>query len=260
MKKIFFIFIIILLCNCVYAGDNHTTHSNVINETVKNINNDKTIALEDGHFNTSFSDGSNGYCIEYGEQEATKGDTFYKVDSAYAGKQVSNYIKIFFVEYTDYALSDTIRTQHYIWHFTDGFNGWRLNYTIIDNIKNSNRIIPDYYEEQINNTTIRCFEFNVLLALYEHHQNYFTYKIYYKNITTDNETIINKNQTTIDKNQTTINKNQTAIDKNQITIDKTYNNHYIKYRPHTHMIKTGFNLYNTILILIFGMITYIRRP
>ena len=29
-------------------------------------------ASEDGHFNITFSDGYNGYCLEYGEKEATK--------------------------------------------------------------------------------------------------------------------------------------------------------------------------------------------
>ena len=109
------------MCNIVYAGNDTADYSNIVNETVKNVGTNKVIALENGHFNTSFSDGSNGYCLEYGEQEASVNDTFYKVDTSYAknnldNQRVGNYIKLFFVEYTDYALSDSVRTQHYIWH------------------------------------------------------------------------------------------------------------------------------------------------
>ena len=252
------------MCNVVYAGDNAIVSDYTVNESVKSISSDKVVALEDGHFNTSFSDGSNGYCLEYGEQEASKDDIFYKVDTSYArnsldNERVGNYIKLFFVEYTDYALSDSVRTQHYIWHFTDDFNGWRLNYTIIDMIKSSNRVIPDYYEEDLGNGSVRCFEFNVLLALYEHHQDYFIYKIFYRNITDVNGTVDNDE---INVSDTLCNRDILKIDANcmfDIYVDESINDmlvggdeNVIYNLLNKHV--TGLKLIYPLIILLFSMV------
>lgn len=257
-KLLIALLILLLMCNIVYAGNDTADYSNIVNETVKNVGTNKVIALENGHFNTSFSDGSNGYCLEYGEQEASVNDTFYKVDTSYAknnldNQKVGNYIKLFFVEYTDYALSDSVRTQHYIWHFTDNFNGWRLNYTIIDAIKNSNRIIPDYYEENLGNGTVRCFEFNVLLALYEHHQNYFTYKIFYMNKTNDNAT---NNSNSFYNNTILQWKKNHTIDKN-INFRKDNIQDDKNVIPYSLSRVTGFSVLIPLFIMVLiGLITY----
>lgn len=165
-----------------YAGENISDSSTfIVNESVSSIDAKEVFALEDGHLNTSFSDGSKGYCVEYGEKEAEKNDIFYKVNSDYLnndGEYIGNYLKLYFVEYTSHAFSDDIVCQHMIWHFTDGFNGWRVNYTIVDEIKNSDKIIDDYYVQRLNETHQRVWFFSVLLSLYEHHQNYFSYIFY----------------------------------------------------------------------------------
>ena len=264
-KKLLFslLILVFLMCNVVYAGDNTTISDYSVNETVKDISSDKVVALENGHFNTSFSDGSNGYCLEYGEQEASVNDTFYKVDTSYArnslnNQRVGNYIKLFFVEYTDYALSDSVRTQHYIWHFTDDFNGWRLNYTIIDMIKSSNRVIPDYFEEDLGNGSVRCFEFNVLLALYEHHQDYFTYKIFYRNVTDVNGTIGNVSDEENFTVPVNINVNYT-VDIYENVCFKEVRSYGDEYVITTSLNKrvTGSNLFNILFILIFLIVLLI---
>ena len=201
----------------VAGGDNSTIYTPpVINESVKNISPDKMTALEDGHFNTSFSDGYNGYCLEYGEHEASKGDEYYVVDTNHAvnnhnKEDVSNYLKVYFTIYNKEAMKDKVVTQHMIWHFTDNFNGWRVNQTLVDMIKETSKTvkIPDTYLEKINDTHERVFMFKVLLSEYEHYQNYFVYKILIREIQNDTATNTT-NDTTI---QNTINKTNTAITK-----------------------------------------------
>lgn len=161
--------------SCVYAGSGNFTDDYIVNGTVPLAVDDKVYALEEGHFNTSFSDGSNGYCLEYGEQEARVGDEFVKVDTS--KYNASKYIKTYFLRYYDYSMKDKIRTQHYIWHFTDGFDGWRLNYTIINDIKSNPLNVPDNGYYKLNSTHSLKYNFNVLLSLYEYHQDYFAFVI-----------------------------------------------------------------------------------
>ena len=65
---------------------------------------DLVSASEDGHFNISFNDGYNGYCIEYREEEAVEGSNFTVQDTDYAvneksGQSVGNELKTFFVNH-----------------------------------------------------------------------------------------------------------------------------------------------------------------
>ena len=76
MKKLL---IITLLFFCIIGyvsgGENTTIYDDA--PIILNDESNKTIvALEDGHLNTSFSNNYNGYCVEYTEQEAKKGDQF----------------------------------------------------------------------------------------------------------------------------------------------------------------------------------------
>ena len=116
-KKFYFILILFfLLIDCVTAGDNTTDEG--YNPTSYVIDNNTVIALEDGHLNTNFSDGSKGYCLEYGEQEAHAGDKFSKVNTSYAlnnnnNKSIDKYLKCLFIDYYNYTQSmPPIYTQH----------------------------------------------------------------------------------------------------------------------------------------------------
>ena len=165
---------------------------------------EKSLALENGNLNISFEDGYNGYCINYGKHEAKVGDSFIVKDTTFAvnsnsGQSVGNYLKVYFVDYYDHTLKNEIVTQHTIWHFTDDFNGWRLDYDLIDSIKAtaSTKTIPDYGAvKKINNTTEAIFDFKVFKSENFENQNFFGYKITYRNIIDeilkDNETIQDK--------------------------------------------------------------------
>ena len=120
------------------------------------------IALEDGHYNIRFEvtnpDGSkeiyNGYCINYGDREAYKNQRFQTRCTEFAVNKVTeesvgHELKTLFVDYTDLALDDKIKTQQIIWHFTDDFNGWRVDPALMTEIRSrsasresSNNAIP----------------------------------------------------------------------------------------------------------------------
>jgi hypothetical protein len=147
-------------------------------------------ANEEGNFNISFDDGYNGYCIDYGYEHAQTGDAFTPADTSHVinkqtGEDVGNYLKVYFVDYFEDAMRNEIVTQHTIWHFTDNFNGWRLDYNLIENIKTTalTKTIPDHGAyKQINNTTAIVFDFEVLKTGNSQNQNFFAYKITYKDI------------------------------------------------------------------------------
>ena len=151
---------------------------------------EEVLASEDGHVNITFDNGYNGYCINYGEHEAKTGQEYSVKDTTYAtnknsGESVGNYLKTYFVDYYDDAMRNDIVTQHTIWHFTDDFNGWRIDPLLIENIKStaSTKTIPDSGAvRQINNTTEAVFDFQVLSSDKSGHQNFFAYKITYRDI------------------------------------------------------------------------------
>ena len=154
---------------------------------------EEVLASEDGHVNITFDNGYNGYCINYGEHEAKTGQEYSVKDTTYAtnknsGESVGNYLKTYFVDYYDDAMRNDIVTQHTIWHFTDDFNGWRIDPLLIENIKStaSTKTIPDSGAvRQINNTTEAVFDFQVLSSDKSGHQNFFAYKITYRDIVKD---------------------------------------------------------------------------
>ena len=263
MKRILIILLFLFIfTNSVYGGENHTPTEYIVNDTVPLISDSNVTALEDGHLNTSFSDGSKGYCLEYMEQEASKGDVFYKVDTSYAvnnkdNNPVGNYLKLYFTEYTSHAFSDPIVCQHMIWHFTDNFNGWRVNYTIVDMIKNSSKTIPDYYHQQLNSTHERIWIFNVLLSLYEEHQDYFSYIFYDKLITDDTDCNVTGNETNNLTTNSTLKENilLDIIISYNYNISTNYNTHDY-YMDNIHKSRfgeliTGFEDND---MLIFGLL------
>lgn len=173
-------------------------NKNRIGESVK--------SQENGHFNISFDDGYNGYCINYGKNEANNEDEFIVQNTTSAinnknGESVGHYLKTFFVEFHDIAVKNKIDTQKIIWSFTDDF---KFNDTLIQQIKDASLdlIIPDYGAiKKINNTTEAVFDFEVLSSTKLNHQNFFAYKITYRNITME---ILN-NTTEKEENETGLN-------------------------------------------------------
>lgn len=173
-------------------------NKNRIGESVK--------SQENGHFNISFDDEYNGYCINYGKNEANNEDEFIVQNTTSAinnknGESVGHYLKTFFVEFHDIAVKNKIDTQKIIWSFTDDF---KFNDTLIQQIKDASLdlIIPDHGAiKKINNTTEAVFDFEVLSSTKLNHQNFFAYKITYRNITME---ILN-NTTEKEENETGLN-------------------------------------------------------
>lgn len=186
---------------------------------------EEVLAREDGHVNITFDNGYNGYCINYGEHEAKTGQEYSVKDTTYAtnknsGESVGNYLKVYFVDYYDDAMRNDIVTQHTIWHFTDDFNGWRIDPILIENIKStaSTKTIPDNGAvRQINNTTEAVFDFQVLSSDKSDHQNFFAYKITYRDIVKDIiENVTSSNSTASeDQNITNATENTTSTDKHK---------------------------------------------
>ena len=186
---------------------------------------EEVLAREDGHVNITFDNGYNGYCINYGEHEAKTGQEYSVQDTTYAtnknsGESVGNYLKVYFVDYYDDAMRNAIVTQHTIWHFTDDFSGWRIDPLLIENIKStaSTRTIPDNGAvRQINNTTEAVFDFQVLSSDKSDHQNFFAYKITYRDIVKDIIENVTSSNSTASENQNITNatENTTSTDKHK---------------------------------------------
>ena len=261
--KIFIIIFLLLTLTVgvVYGGENITNDSpSPIN--IEDIN-DATVALEDGHLNTGFSNNMTGYCVEYGEQEASIGDKYYITNTSH-DNDFSNHLKVYFIDHYNLTQKDKIVTQHTIWHFTDGFNGWRINYTLVDEIKKSDNVYGDEGVKRWNDTHEMVYKFRLLLAQYEHHQNYFAYNIYFRPMITedDNQTSNSTLNNTIVTNNTiitngTVNETRTneTIIKENITND-TYSI-MKKQAKKPHHIATGNNtslLYCFISIIIISLI------
>ena len=131
----------------------------------------------------------------------------------------------------DDAMRDEIVTQHTIWHFTDDFYGWRLDPLLLENIKSTaaTKTIPDSGAvRQINNTTEAVFDFLVLNSDKSDHQNFFAYKITYRDIIknmigsadSSNDTFSKKHQSNITGEEPKFNKTP----EKQENISKTYEN------------------------------------
>lgn len=226
MKKIIFYILIILLCMTAVAGGNSSTHTYIQDSDLNNVQ--IVYADADGHFNIPFSDGSKGYCLEYMEEEAVKGDAFIIKNTSFAinnrtGEDVSNLLKVYFIDYDGYK-ADPVVAQHMIWHFTDDFDGWRINKTLVEDIKltSSYKKYPDLGTIRFNETHNMGFKFNSFISPYANHQNYWGYDVFFKLIQDcSNITNIYNNITNINITNNTYN-NFTTI--NVTNINNTYQN------------------------------------
>ena len=233
MKKPLFTILMILfaITTCMDFASAET-ETNIL----KNSQSEEVLATEEGNLNISFDNGYHGYCINYGDHEAKIGSKYNVENTSYAtnkntGESVGNYLKVYFVDYYDDAMRDEIVTQHTIWHFTDDFYGWRLDPLLLENIKStaSTKTIPDNGAvRQINNTTEAVFDFLVLNSDKSDHQNFFAYKITYRDIIknmigsadSSNDTFSKKHQSNITGEEPKFNKTP----EKQENISKTYEN------------------------------------
>ena len=207
---------------------NFVSAENETNILKSSESDEEVLASEDGHVNITFDNGYNGYCINYGDHEAKTGQEYSVKDTSYAtnkntGESVGNYLKTYFVDYYDDAMRNDIVTQHTIWHFTDDFNGWRIDPLLIENIKStaSAKTIPDSGAvRQINNTTEAVFDFQVLSSDKTDHQNFFAYRITYRDIAKE---IINNTNSSNDTASEDENKNISNSPENSTANEKQKN-------------------------------------
>lgn len=232
MKKPLFTILMILfaITTCMDFASAET-ETNIL----KNSQSEEVLATEEGNLNISFDNGYHGYCINYGDHEAKIGSEYSVENTSYAtnkntGESVGNYLKVYFVDYYDDAMRDEIVTQHTIWHFTDDFYGWRLNPLLLENIKSTaaTKTIPDSGAvRQINNTTEAVFDFLVLNSDKSDHQNFFAYKITYRDIIKDMIGSADSSNDTFSKKHQNITGEEPKFNKTpekQENISKTYEN------------------------------------
>ena len=250
LKKVVKIFIIFLLAASTlnFAFGQNETEITLANSELESKNkiNDEVKAREEGHFNISFDDGYNGYCINYGKNHALIGDSFTVTDTSHAtnnktGESIGNYLKVFFVDYYEEAMKNEIVTQHTIWHFSDDFNGWRLDYDLIENIKTTalKKSIPDHGATlKINDTTEAVFDFEVLKSGNSNNQHFFGYKISYRDIMNEIENSSETNPT--NKSPAEFNKSEKNPERNDSSNNKSNISHTEKVKQ-SNYIKTSSN-------------------
>ena len=180
VKLLIILAILIIAVTPVMAGNNTTV---VDNPTQYISDEPMTEALESGDSNISFTDGYKGYCIEWGEHSAEKGDRFYVHDG-----DIDNNIKTFFVYFYEESQRDVIATQHMIWKFTDDKQFSRFNQTLYEKITEKAKTVqvPNDGVLKINNTTEMVYSFRNFISNINEYQNYFGYKIFFQNITPEN--------------------------------------------------------------------------
>lgn len=270
-KAIILLIILIILIGTAAAGNNTTDQSPI--EKNEKYSNEIVQAEENGHLNTNFSDGSKGYCLEYGEHEAQKGDKFYVVNTTYAinnndNKSIADHLKVLFIDYYNFTQTmPPVYTQHIIWYFSDNFYhpiSIGQNMEMIDSIIATTHKYPDLGFKIINNTTSMFFNFKVLISEFENHQNYFAYKIWF-NDTPKNESniTVQGNNSTIfppmTQNNESILENYSIIDIEKEKIEKTVTSNNVNIFGLDK--KTGVGIWGVfcIILLLLGILLLDKR-
>ena len=248
------IFLIVSSClNVVCANITDETPTNITGiqqDSTKEIKDDETKrigktvhATSDGYQNITFDDGYNGYCANKYLKDADAGDTFIVQDTSKLvnpkyNESVGNYLKILFVDHYDYVMQSKLNATLAVWEFTDNPYKTDSYLEIVQSIlkeAQDGRIIPDHGEiKKINNTTEAIFDFECLQSTDDKTQNFFGYKITFREILTGimgnagaDETL-EKNETTENnepqENNQTLTNNQTTENNKTLTNNQTTEN------------------------------------
>lgn len=255
MKKLILILLILLIIPCVSAGNNTTS----IDHPTVHIEDSQTVtALESGDSNISFSDGYKGYCIEWGEHSAEKGEKFYvdptsKIINKETNVDVSNYIKVMFLFFHDEAQKNVIATQHMIWKFTNNKQFSKFNETWYNNIVKVGDCVkvPDSCVFKINATHECFFSFKTFTAGINEYQNYFGYKFIVREIAPCPTINITENST--NQNTTNYQNNQSLNQLNKQSIKKSL------IQPSTYRCGNNCWLLGCVVIMIIGILLLDNR-
>jgi len=126
-------------------------------------------AMDSGYLRLPFDNGYNGFCIAHHAPQADMDDVYLvcstdKAVNNMSGENIANYLKVFATQFSDIFLGDNVYAQQYIWHFSDDFNGWRINPDVVQEIRDLSMqmIIPAHgYVTQVDDVT-RIWDFMVL--------------------------------------------------------------------------------------------------
>lgn len=124
MKKFLSLLLLVILslsCCAAFAEE-----LPAVGDTVK--------SLKDGFYRHPFEYGFTGHCIAYGSPEAELNEEYVVASPAglYNNKMevasFYNYLKVYATQFSDHFLNESeVVVQHHIWHFSNNFNGWRIN-------------------------------------------------------------------------------------------------------------------------------------
>ena len=241
--------------NVVSANMTDENQTNLATERVKESEEErigkKVVATSEGYQNITFDDGYNGYCANKYLKDADIGDEFTVQDTSKLinpnyNESVGNYLKILFVDHYDYVMQNELTATLAVWEFTDNPYKTDSYLEIIPTIlkeAQDGRIIPDHGEiKKINNTTEAIFDFECLESTDDEIQNFFGYRITYREILTgivgnetpENDTLAesgnseNNTQTETENNETQDNNTQIDQENNENqqnnTLTETENN------------------------------------
>lgn len=263
MRKLV-IFCLIVFCVFVSVGSvcANENVTKISDSDLKNVGISDTVeCLDGGDSNISFSDDYKGYCIEWGEDSAEKGDKFI-VDG-----NVDNNLKVFFVYFYKDAQKDVISTQHMIWKFSDGKEFSRFNKTLYDNIVCvSDKVsVSNDGTLKVSDTCEMVFSFRNFISPIDSHQNYFGYKVFFRNITNESSVIVNNstvNNYTNYTNISMVNKTVVKEDRNVTVKEDIRKYKYILNGESTLVSKhsTGGDLkWVVLVILILSCFFIVRR-
>ena len=193
---------------------------------------EKVNATSNGYQNITFDDGYSGYCANKYLKDADIGDSFIVQDTSKLvnpnyNESVGNYLKILFVDHYDYVMANQLSATLAVWEFTDNPYKTDSYLEIIPEILKAaqdGRIIPDHGEtKKINNTTEAIFDFECLKSTDDEIQNFFAYKITYREILSEITGSLIQNET-LENSETPDNKTTNNTTQNNETTNNTTQN------------------------------------
>lgn len=231
----------------ISAGLNFVTAQNVTNETntaetepimetrsveeseTKNRIGENVTSLHSGYYNVAFDDGYNGFCVNHRLHSTSGGENFTVKETStitsniYEGESVGNYLKILFTEFHNHTMNPDTNIAQAVWDFTDDeykTNNDPIVQKIIE-MHNNGLIVNDHGEvRRINNTTEALFDFEALDSHNDNTQNFFGYKITYRDIIEiiENNTLLGTPENNSSSNQTTI---ENSTQENDTILNQT---------------------------------------
>lgn len=252
------IFFFLISLTAVSAGNNTTE---VTNPTTFHSDLDTVTALESGDSNISFSNGYKGYCVEWGEHSAEKGEKFYvdptsKIINKETNADVSNYIKVMFLFFHNETQKNVIATQHMIWKFTNNKQFSKFNETWYNDIVKVGDCVkvPDSCVFKINATHECFFSFKTFTAGINEYQNYFGYKFIVREIAPCPTINITENSTNQNTTNTTNHQNNQSLNQlNKQSIKKSL------IQPSTYRCGNDCWLLGCVIIMIIGILLLDNR-